>query len=894
MSRKIIYFLSTFILVVIGLGVASFVFAQGIDLGIDEVDAAMSLSSTDPRIIIAKIINIALLFLGVIAVGLIIYAGFIWMTSGGSEDKIDQAKKILRNAVIGLIIVLSAWGIATFVLTKLMGATNGGGSGNGGGSSSGPGSLIGTGALGACTVERVYPEPGQKDVARNTSIILSFKEGLALNTVCQNEAGNACDCDNVSCNLMNPNNIRIFREEFGDSCASDTCPDDSLNVQRAIVSASTDNRTFIIKPSEVLGRSDGNTDYSVRLTNALLKTDGESIFKTCKNDFFVWSFEVSNQLDLTPPQVRMNGVFPLPDNERDFYSQASEAIAATASIQVQSCPNTYQAATIINVIPTAGSYSASAVIDSNYHGNFNQLAVVSTVDNTQAQLFNGASLLGAAAWQGNQITFPNFLSLTVDGHDAGSAWNIALQPEVIADRLSIGANSYIFAQNVANNAIVINPANCAPSVVASAINLAISGDSEVNANNQGASVLLSAKVAGSSGNNIYINTNNPQSLLIQAFSGGQDKLTNSETRHRPDRPMNSVIQMNFNEAINPILVSGLASEVADNIRVVNADNNARAANETCSQDADCASYNCANNSCSGNYLSGLFTISNMYKTVEFKSDVQCGQNACGDPIYCLPANSHLSVRLRAADLQTCVANSDCAPFAPFSVCGESNSFNVCQDENTNNYPVANLNSLNGLVDAASNSLDGNRNNFAEGPLAFYNENNPQAIIKDSYRWSFYISDQLMSNPPQITFIKPEIALNDVDTKAPIQINFNTLMLNESLRTGSVIIDNGEEQSSHHLLNIITSSPSPLGYWVSADNKDVMPLDGEPDTTFVYLNHTNFVDSVSYRAQLGSGLKDIYQNCFKPSAGLDCSADENNPSCCNGVPSSMLNLDGNCP
>lgn len=894
MSRKIIYFLSTFMLVGLGLVVANFVFAQGPDLGINEVDAAISLSSTDPRIIITRIINIVLLFLGVIAVGLIIYAGFVWMTSGGSEDKIDQAKKILRNAVIGLVIVLSAWGIATFILTKLMGAINGGSGNNGNGSSSNSGSLIETGALGACTVERVYPEPGQKDVARNTSIIISFKEALALNTVCQNESGDACDCDNASCNLMNPDNIRIFREDFGDSCESDTCPDDSLNVNRAIVSASADYRTFIIKPSELLGRSDGNTAYSAKLTNGLLNTDGQSIFKTCNNDFFVWNFEVSNQLDLTPPQVKVNGIFPLPDNEMDITSQNSTAMAATASIQVQACPNTYQAASIINVVSTAGNYSASAVIDSNYHASFNQLAVVSTVDNTQAQLFFGASLLGAATWQGNQINFPNFFNLTVDGHDAGSSWNVSLQPEVLADRISIGANSYIFTQNAGNNSIVINPSNCAPSIVASAINLAISGNPEVNSSNQGASVLLSAKVAGSSGNSIYLSTNNPQTLLIQAFSGGVDKLVNKEVRHRVDRPMNSVIQINFNEAINPVLVSGLANEVANNIRVVNANINARAANEACSQDSECASYSCSNNICAGDYLSGRFTVSNMYKTLEFKSDVQCGQNACGDPIYCLPANSHLAVRLRASDLQTCQSNEDCTPFAPFSVCGESNSFNVCQDENGVNYPVANLNNLNGIVDAASNSFDGNRNNFAEGPLAFYNENNPQATVKDSYLWSFYISDQIMSDPPQVTFINPEIAVSGADTKAPIQINFNTLMLNESLRTGSVMIGSEGEESNHHLLNIMTSSPSPLGYWVSADNKDVFPLDGEPDTTFVYLNHTDFADSVSYRAQIGSGLKDIYQNCFKPSAGLDCSADAANPSCCNGVPTSMLDLDGNCP
>jgi hypothetical protein len=113
----------------------SFSFLQSVhaqvNVGLDEVNETISLSQDDPREIAARIINIVMLILGVLAVGLVLWGGFIWMTSNGEEDKIDQAKKILKNGVIGLIIVLSAWGIATFILTRLIDAT-GGGSGSGG------------------------------------------------------------------------------------------------------------------------------------------------------------------------------------------------------------------------------------------------------------------------------------------------------------------------------------------------------------------------------------------------------------------------------------------------------------------------------------------------------------------------------------------------------------------------------------------------------------------------------------------------------------------------------------------------------------------------------------------------------------------------------------------
>ena len=60
-----------------------------------DVEAAIGLSSDDPRVIIARVINIFLGFLGIIAVLLIIYAGFLYMTSEGRADQTDQAKQIL-------------------------------------------------------------------------------------------------------------------------------------------------------------------------------------------------------------------------------------------------------------------------------------------------------------------------------------------------------------------------------------------------------------------------------------------------------------------------------------------------------------------------------------------------------------------------------------------------------------------------------------------------------------------------------------------------------------------------------------------------------------------------------------------------------------------------------
>ena len=76
-----------------------------------------------PQEIAASVINVALGFLGIIAVVLILIAGFKWMTAGGDQSKVDESKKMLGAAIIGLIIILAAWGIANFVLKSLINAT---------------------------------------------------------------------------------------------------------------------------------------------------------------------------------------------------------------------------------------------------------------------------------------------------------------------------------------------------------------------------------------------------------------------------------------------------------------------------------------------------------------------------------------------------------------------------------------------------------------------------------------------------------------------------------------------------------------------------------------------------------------------------------------------------
>ncbi len=60
--------------------------------------------------------------LGVVFLVLTVYAGFQWMTAGGNTEQIDKSKALLRNAVIGLAIILLSYAITYFIGSTLSGA----------------------------------------------------------------------------------------------------------------------------------------------------------------------------------------------------------------------------------------------------------------------------------------------------------------------------------------------------------------------------------------------------------------------------------------------------------------------------------------------------------------------------------------------------------------------------------------------------------------------------------------------------------------------------------------------------------------------------------------------------------------------------------------------------
>ncbi len=74
----------------------------------------------DIAIIVGRIINTALSFLGIVFLILVIYGGFMWMTAGGSEEKVSKAIEVFSNSAYGLMIVIAAYLVTRYLGTAII------------------------------------------------------------------------------------------------------------------------------------------------------------------------------------------------------------------------------------------------------------------------------------------------------------------------------------------------------------------------------------------------------------------------------------------------------------------------------------------------------------------------------------------------------------------------------------------------------------------------------------------------------------------------------------------------------------------------------------------------------------------------------------------------------
>ena len=256
---------------------APVVFAQTDALSnTDQIAQTAGLGNSDLPSLVGRIISVFLGILGVVFLILFMYAGFVWMTAGGDHKKVEKAKSILINATIGIVITLGAYGITTFIVNALGGATGFGGAGGGGGNNGGVSVERLSGALGSGPIRDHFPARNQTDVPRNAKVMITFKDAIDPATV-------------------TASSVKIYPTAQGATAA--------LPAGALTVNGTTDGKTFVLKPADPLGSASAKVQYTVALTADIKNVGGAKIFSGSFSGGYQWSFETGTVLDLTPPSI---------------------------------------------------------------------------------------------------------------------------------------------------------------------------------------------------------------------------------------------------------------------------------------------------------------------------------------------------------------------------------------------------------------------------------------------------------------------------------------------------------------------------------------------------------------------------------------------------------------
>jgi len=125
MNKKILYWLALSLVIFFLWGnipaFADYNGKYGLDATIGAAGEAGSALTTnsDIKTSTGKIIGVVLSFVGALFFILMIYGGFLWMTARGDEGQVTKAKDLIFAAVIGLVIIISAYALTSFLGTQL-------------------------------------------------------------------------------------------------------------------------------------------------------------------------------------------------------------------------------------------------------------------------------------------------------------------------------------------------------------------------------------------------------------------------------------------------------------------------------------------------------------------------------------------------------------------------------------------------------------------------------------------------------------------------------------------------------------------------------------------------------------------------------------------------------
>jgi len=265
-------------------------------------------ASRDIRDNIRTALNIVLGFLGVVAVIMIIYGGFLWMTSAGREEQVIKAKKTILWTGVGILIITTAWTITSYLLGLFGGESSrslvGRGSGRTGVTPGfGTGGVVEAFKIEQIETSRIKPEEN-----------LPHQELYTCSAV-QTNLNHFLDKDIAQGVINNPDQLLI--KEVGEDQEINFTIFGSWSIQgrRLIFEHPGQDNSFAIE-----------TEYKVYYPREL-KDQNNYPLADCKAENctvppdqeadIVWQFKTSNQTDKQGPQILLNNTYPKPFKESD-------------------------------------------------------------------------------------------------------------------------------------------------------------------------------------------------------------------------------------------------------------------------------------------------------------------------------------------------------------------------------------------------------------------------------------------------------------------------------------------------------------------------------------------------------------------------------------------------
>jgi len=240
-------------------------------LGVTQVGEQTGLGNEDLRVTIGKIIQVILGFLGVVAIVIVLYGGFMYMTAGGSDEKVAKARKILINGGIGLVIIFSAYAITSFVISKLVDATGAGAGGNIQ-QNNDAGQL---GGAGLASFKALSIAPTGEIAVRNVKVRVTFSKDVVANTI---NADSVKITNSANQAVEGTYSVSGRKVVFTPAAA---CPE----------------------PNAALKCFDSNTKFKVDLNPQLIKSIDGLNLSCAAGNICVGEFTTGNLIDVEAPKV---------------------------------------------------------------------------------------------------------------------------------------------------------------------------------------------------------------------------------------------------------------------------------------------------------------------------------------------------------------------------------------------------------------------------------------------------------------------------------------------------------------------------------------------------------------------------------------------------------------